>query len=123
MLLRSFSQVKCLPGFYNKILQGLILYSRELDWDSNPLDKHGDSIQIQNPEQAPAIVVINIPFPTFGLTASSTTGFASCLVSMGIYFSAISVAHDNPPFPLDFLVNLTPKSVTRIPLLQKSQRT
>ncbi len=41
-----------------------------------------------------AILLINIPFPPFGLIASSTIGFACYLVSVGIYSSAISVAHD-----------------------------
>jgi hypothetical protein len=38
---KVFSRVKCLPC--NKILQGLILYSRELDWDSTPSVIDGDS--------------------------------------------------------------------------------
>jgi len=41
-----------------------------------------------------AILTVNYPYPPFGLAAVSFMGLASYLVLIGIYSSAISVAHD-----------------------------
>lgn len=42
-----------------------------------------------------AIVLINVTYPPFGLTAVSFMGLSSYLVFVGIYYSAISLSHDD----------------------------
>ena len=41
-----------------------------------------------------AIVLVSAPYPPFGLATISFTGLSSFLVTLGIYSSAVSLAHD-----------------------------
>jgi hypothetical protein len=42
-----------------------------------------------------AVVLINVSYPPFGVTAVSIMGLSSYLVFVGIYYSAISLSHDD----------------------------
>jgi hypothetical protein len=42
-----------------------------------------------------AIVLITLPYPPFGLAAVSFVGLSSYLIFVGIYYSAISLSHDD----------------------------
>ena len=42
-----------------------------------------------------AIVLIGLPYPPFGLTAASFAGLSSYLIFVGIYYSAISLSHND----------------------------
>ncbi len=42
-----------------------------------------------------AIVLLIIPYPPFGLAAISSVGLSSYLIFVGIYYSAISLSHDD----------------------------
>jgi hypothetical protein len=42
-----------------------------------------------------AIVLTNVTYPPFGLSAVSLMGLSSYLIFVGIYYSAISLSHDD----------------------------
>jgi hypothetical protein len=42
-----------------------------------------------------AIALINVSYPPFGITAVSLLGLSSYLIFLGIYYSAISLSHDD----------------------------